>query len=345
MEGTMKQLIFVTKGEVELREVPIPNYGDDGVLVKVAYAGICGSDIHAFTKGGLAGGIGDGSKFGHEFSGTIVEVGKNVKDFKVGDRVWLNPDYCNPEGSMGTCMGGGFAEYCGVWETVKDVSVFLLPDDVSFRAAALIEPFGVGVHTKNRCGVKPGDHVLMWGAGPIGLMGWAAMKHQGIDDIIIAERMPERIEFARKLGAEVFDNSVDEVSDYAAEKWGVVTLYPDAPDLPNIDRYIDYVGAGAIMNEYLDEGRPHSTFSTLSLDCNPLEINPGMYMLRELTTVGSRSYTPEDITEVIEVLQDKRIDIASIITAEFSLEEGQKALETASDRNNGLKVLFCIDGE
>lgn len=345
MEGTMKQLIFRSKGNVELVEVPIPSYGDDGVLVKVAYAGICGSDIHAYTKGGIFGGVGDNSKFGHEFAGTIVEVGKNVTDFKVGDRVWVHPDYSNKEGGSFSCMAGGFAEYCGAVSAVKDVSVFAIPDDIPLRSAALIEPFGVGVHTKNRAGVKAGDKVVMWGVGPIGLMGWAAMRHQGVDNIVAAERLPERVELARKLGVDVFDNTEITVTEYATGKFGTTTVYSDQPDRVDVDCYLDYAGVADLVIEYMEYARPQSTFSTLSLDRTPETINPGLLMMSELSIKGSRSYTSADIAEVIEVLQDKSIDIASIITGEFTLDEATEAFETACDRRKGLKVLFRIGGE
>ncbi|MBO7702616.1 MAG: alcohol dehydrogenase catalytic domain-containing protein, partial [Eggerthellaceae bacterium] len=106
MEGTMKQLIFKTKGEVELADVPIPEFGPDGLLIKVAYAGICGSDVHGYTKGGLYGGIADGSKFGHEFVGYVVETGENVQGFKEGDRVWVDPNFVSPMGGRFSCMAG-----------------------------------------------------------------------------------------------------------------------------------------------------------------------------------------------------------------------------------------------
>ena len=342
MEGTMKQLIFKTIGEVELTEIPIPSYGDDGILVKVAYAGICGSDVHGFTKGGRHGGIGDGSKFGHEFVGTIVEVGANVKDLNIGDRVWVDPAYSNSDPRR-CCMAGGFSEYCGALKAVKDETVFVIPDNIPLRSAALIEPFGVAVHTKNRGGVQAGDKVLMWGAGPIGLMGWAAMRHQGVEDIFIAEQMPERIEFARNLGADVFDNTEKSATDYAAEKFGLATI--NSYERADVDRYIDYVGLGVLINEYLENGRCNSTFSTLGLDKRPLEINPSEFMSKQFTVTGSRAYTPEDIKEVIEVLQDESIDISSIITSEFSLDQAMEAFQTASDRNKGMKVIFKIAGE
>lgn len=341
MEGSMKQLTFVTKGEVRLDEVPIPEVPDNGVLIKIAYCGICGSDIHAYTKGGLCGGIADGSKFGHEFSGIIVEVGKDIKDYKVGDRVWADPNACVVDPRF-VCMGGGFSEYA-VWrDDVPGANLYILPDDVSLRAASLIEPFGVGVHTKNRAEVKPGDKVIMFGAGPIGLMGWAAMKHQGVDDVIVAERMPSRLEFAKKLGVHVFDNTETDVFDYAAEQFGVANIY--TYERTDADVVLDYVGAGFMINEYLEKGRCNSRFCTLGLDKTPLTIDPGEFMSKQLQVRGSRSYTADDIVEVIEVLQDKNIDIASIITGEFPLEEATQAFESACDRENGLKTIIRIDG-
>lgn len=340
MEGMMKQLTFVTKGEVKLEEVPIPPCGDNEVLIKIAYCGICGSDVHAYTKGGLCGGIMDGSKFGHEFSGVAVEVGKNVEGFKVGDRVWADPNACVPDPRF-VCMGGGFSEYA-VWRKgVPGADLYHLPDDVSLLAASLIEPFGVGVHTKNRSGVKPGEKVLMFGAGPIGLMGWAAMKHQGIDDVIVAERMPSRLDFAKELGVHVFDNTDKDAFEYAGEQFGTANIY--TYERPDVDVVLDYVGAGFMINEYLAKGRCDSRFCTLGLDKTPLTIDPGEFMSKQFQVIGSRSYTSEDIVEVIEVLQDKSIDIASIITNVFPIEQATEALEAACDRKSGLKTVISID--
>lgn len=342
MEGTMKQLIFKTKGEVELVQAPIPSYGDDGVLVKVAYAGICGSDVHAYTLGGIHGGIGDGRPFGHEFVGTIVEAGANVKGLAVGDRVWVDPASSHGDQRF-SCMAGGFAEYCGSRRAVKGETVFVVPDDVPLRSAVLIEPFGVAVHTKNRAGVRPDDRVLMWGAGPIGLMGWAAMRHQGVEDIFIAEQMPERIAFARRLGAEVFDNTERSAIDYAGERFGMASI--NSYERADVDKYLDYVGLGALINEYMEKGRPNSTFATLGLDSRPVTINPAEFMSKQFTITGSRAYEPADIREVIDVLHCGSIDIASIITAEYPLDRAVEAFACACDRNQGMKTIFAIDGE
>lgn len=345
MSDTMKALIFEDVGKVRLDTLPIPEVNDDGIVIRVAYAGICGSDIHGYTKGGRYGGLAEGRQFGHEFVGTIVEVGKNVKDLKIGDRVWIDPSYSSEGGARYSCMAGGFAEYAVSVKAIKDETVFVLPDGLSFKAASLIEPFGVGVHTKNRTGVQAGDNVLMWGAGPIGLMGWAAMKHQGVKNIIVAEQMPQRIEFARELGADVFDNSDADVMEYAGEVLGMVDINGYSYVRPNIDKYIDYVGLGALLGEYLEKGRPCSTFGTLGLDARPLTINPAEFMSKQFTVTGARQYTPDDIREVIDTLMDKSIDIAKIISGVFRLEDATEAFETACDKNSGFKYIFEIGGE
>ena len=342
MSDSMKALVFEDAGKVRMDTLPIPTASDEGIVIKVAYAGICGSDVHAYTKGGRFGGLGEGQQFGHEFVGAVVEVGKKCKDFKVGDRVWIDPA-SSRENPLFCCMAGGFAEYAVSLRAVANETVFKLPDALSFKAASLIEPFAVGVHTKNRAHVQASDNVLMWGAGPIGLMGWAAMKHQGVKNIIVAEQMPERIEFARSLGADVFDNTEADVMDYAGEVFGMIDI--NSYVRPNIDKYIDYVGLGILIKEYLERGRANSIFSTLGLDARPLEIAPNEFMSKQLTVTGSRAYGPEDIPEVIETLMDKKIDIAQIITSVFSLDDFQKAFETACDKNSGLKVIFEIGGE
>lgn len=340
MEGTMKYWKFVTKGQVEVDEMPIPDYGPNGVLVKVARAGICGSDIHAFTKGGMYGGVGDGQKFGHEYCGTIVEVGENVKDLYVGQRVWVDNTDSRPEGPRYACMCGAFAEYCGNYNAKLNETVFPLPDNVPFSKAVLIEPFSVGVHTKNRGGAKPGQKIMMIGAGPIGLMGWTAMKHQGIEDIIVMEQSSTRIEFAKRLGANIFDNTDKDSYEIAAEQFGTSDIY--SYERADIDLVVDYVGLGVLLGEFLEKGRGKSTFATLSLDGRPLEIKPNELMSKQFTIVGSRAYDPSDNLEVIDVLANCPIEIESIITGEFTLDQPMEAFEAACDKEHGYKVVINI---
>lgn len=342
MQGTMKQLIFVTKGELELREVEIPQIDDNGLLVKIAYCGICGSDLHAYTKGGMYGGVADGSKFGHEFVGTVVEVGANITDFKIGDHVWARGDACtgNPRTST---MAGGFAEYIAVKNVVKNETTFLVPNNIPMRRASLIEPFTVGVHTKNRGGAKPGMNILMLGAGPIGLMGWAAMKHQGIDTVLVAAHRQARIDFAKRFGCTVFDNEKSDTYEYAGEHFGIVDI--NTYERPNIDLVIDMVGAGYLMGEYLEKGRPNSVFSTLGLDGTPLTIKPSEFMSKQFTVTGARGRDPEDVLEVIEVLQDESLDLDSLITGEYTLEQYDEAFTAARNRDTGMKVIFRIAGD
>lgn len=340
MEGTMKALIFKDKGNVVIEERPIPECGDDGIIVKVAYCGICGSDIHAYTKGGMYGGVWKPDHvFGHEFSGIVVEVGKNVKDIKLGDRVWVDPNY-NPD-TAHSCMCGGFAEYAASQHAVKDETVFVLPEALSLKNASLIEPFGVGVHTKNRATPTKGDKILMFGAGPIGLMAWSALKHQGIDDIIIAERMPSRIALAKELGAHVFDNTDADPYAYAGEQFGLTNVF--GHERSDIDYVIDCVGVGAILGEFLEKGRGASRFSTLGLDQTPLSIKPGELMSKQFTIFGSRAYEAVDIKEVIDVLVNGEVDITRIVTGVFDFADYEKAFEAACDRNTGMKVLISID--
>ncbi len=340
MEGNMKALMYRDIGKVECVTLPIPECGPKGITIEVARASICGSDIHAYNRGPLAGGLwGKDVQFGHEFVGIVVEVGDEVEGIKIGDRVWVNPDFCKGDPRK-SCMAGGFAEYASTVDARLGETVFILPDNVPFKTAVLLEPMGVGVHTKNRAGVKPGDKVMMIGAGPIGLMGWAAMRHQGIKDIIAVEYMPSRVEFARGFGVEAYCNQDKDSYEIAAERFG--TASPFTYERADVDAVIDYAGLGSILGEYLEKGRGKSTFTTLGLDPTSLTILPNEFMSKEFTVKGARGYTPEDIRECIDLLADGEYDLSRLVTAEYPLDEPIRAFEAACGRDDNCKVVFNI---
>ncbi|KAI9493956.1 chaperonin 10-like protein [Zychaea mexicana] len=203
-------VVLREKHNIVLENRPIPELGLGDVLINVKATGICGSDIHYW----LHGGIGDFQLkapmiLGHESAGIVADVGPGVKHLKVGDRVALEPgvacrlcDQCK-SGRYNLCPEMSFAAtppidgtLCNYYKHAADFC-FKLPDHVSLEEGALIEPLSVGIHSARRANIKSGDRVIVFGAGPVGLLCAAAAKAAGAGHVTIADLVPSRLEFAK----------------------------------------------------------------------------------------------------------------------------------------------------
>lgn len=220
----MKALTKTNPGydQMELLDMQEPKATKNFVKIKVEYSGICGSDLHSFK--GEYGNIKTPVVLGHEFSGTVVEVGEEVKEIKIGDRVTSETtfetcgtcDYCKSKDynlcpsrkGIGTQVNGSFAEYV----LSREESVHVLPDNVSFLAASLTEPLACCVHAAlEKTTIDKDDVVLILGPGPIGLLLAQVVKSQGAKVILSGvTKDKERLEFGKKLGVDVIVDSLQE---------------------------------------------------------------------------------------------------------------------------------------
>ena len=205
----MQAVVFPAPETVVVERVPDPGCRPDEVVVKVAATGICGTDLHIYRNEYM-------SDFpvipGHEFGGVVVEGGKDVTDFKVGDRVAVDPNlycghcyFCRNEQAnhclnwqgVGVTLPGAFAEYVAA----PARAAYLLPDNISDAQAAFVEPLSCVIHALKRFRVWPGDEVLIFGAGPMGLLLLQSLRHSGAAKVVMVEKQPERLALARQLGA------------------------------------------------------------------------------------------------------------------------------------------------
>jgi (R,R)-butanediol dehydrogenase/meso-butanediol dehydrogenase/diacetyl reductase/L-iditol 2-dehydrogenase len=224
----MQALVFKELGVIEIQNVPEPEPADDQIKVKIAFAGICGSDPIIVT-GGLEefvhqdGGIGWIQKpgpgkpgpriMGHEASGTIVKIGKNVVgDYKVGQRVAMNlRNFC---GHCYYCLNGmqhfceSFSNHPGAmaeYGCYQPEALFPLADDVALETGAFLEPLSIAVHAVDQGNIKIGDTVLITGGGSIGLLIMEVAQKRGASKILVSDPVAEKRKLAKELGAEVVD--------------------------------------------------------------------------------------------------------------------------------------------
>src|SRR5512139_3126154 len=205
----MQAVVFTAPETAVIEQVPDPVCKPDEVVVQVGATGICGTDLHIYRNEYM-------SDFpvipGHEFGGVIVEVGKDVTDFQVGERVSIDPNlycghcyFCRNEQSnhclnwegVGITRPGSFAEYVAA----PARAAYRLPESLTDAQAAFIEPVSCVVHAMKRLRVWPADEVLILGAGPMGLLLVQVMRHNGASQVAVVEKQPDRLALARKLGA------------------------------------------------------------------------------------------------------------------------------------------------
>ena len=209
MKGTMKVAVMNGIGQMGYTNRDIPQPKDNEVLVKLEYVGICGSDMHYYETGRIGDYVVEPPfVLGHEPGGTVVEVGKNVKHLKVGDRVALEPgktcghcEYCR-EGKYNLCpdvvffatppVDGVFQEYVAHEADL----CFKLPENVSTLEGALIEPLAVGFHAANQGNAHAGQTALVFGAGCIGLVSMMALKAEGVSKVYVVDIMQKRLDKA-----------------------------------------------------------------------------------------------------------------------------------------------------
>lgn len=210
------EAILVVPGTMKIQDVPVPTPKNDEVLIKIEYVGICGSDVHGFESGPFIPPTDPNTKIGlgHECAGEIVGMGAAVKNFKIGDKVTIEPGV--PCGKCRFCLEGKYnicpdvdfmatqPHYKGAltnYLTHPANMTYKLPDNMDTMTAALIEPAAVGMHAAIQADVKPGKKIVILGAGCIGLMTLQACKVMGATEIIMVDIIEKRLEMAKKLGA------------------------------------------------------------------------------------------------------------------------------------------------
>lgn len=344
----MRALIYYGPGDIRMEDCPMPKAGEKDVIVKVVRAGICGSDLTAYLLDGMSVGIlrngqfGHGGQFGYKMVGIVYEVGKNVEGIKTDDRVFINPTVCKRNGMMECDMAGAFSEYVLVEDAAYGYNLLKLADDISFDEAVVAEPFAVGTHGKNCIQVQPHEKVVIYGAGPIGLLALNAVLAVGCHQPVVVDMNQERLKLAKEMEAEVLCSSTDgNLQEFLISHFGGV-VDPFGFSKPDVDAYIDCAGAGPILEQIISMAKKSARIAIVAIYHKPVEINSAGILSSELTIKGSCGYQFSDVIEAFQNVNDRRTQIASIVTHHFSHEQSVEAFQTAADRNSGA-IKFIID--
>ena len=348
----MRALRYHGRGDVRLEELAEPSPGPGEVLIKVAYNGLCGSDVHEFYEGPVAAtidphpltGCSVPCVLGHEFSGAVVEVGAGLDDLAIGSVVAVEPiETCGvcprcAAGRRHLCRriafhgynreGGGLSELT----VVRRDMVHVLPAELSAVHGALVEPMAVARRAVRRARVERGDLVVVHGAGPIGLGAVLALRADGVE-VIAVDPSSERRSAARALGArEAVDPSDTDI----------VSMVRDLTDGIGAAGAIDAAGASAAFAAAVRSTRPDGTVVVVAHHHEPLPLRSGSLIFGEVTVTGSSIYDTNDFAWVIKAMQSGAYPLDGWITTielDRVVEDGFEPLRAHSVN----KVLVRLD--
>lgn len=304
---------------VEIREVPVPTYGEQDVLLKVKAIGVCGSDIHQW-KGKVSYPVNYPVILGHEFAGIIEKVGKKVVGWKEGDRVTCETaaeicgtctycrtsqyNYCKSRKGFGALYNGAMAEYIAVRQQI----LHKIPDNLSFEEAALTEPACVAFNASIvNSKITPGDTVVIIGPGPIGAMSLQVAKLQSPYKTIVVglKKDKKRLDDCKNLGADYL---------VCSEKDDLVALTKSIGDTYGAHLVIDTVGSSITMKQAIDCVRPGGQIVKIGWDANTLNCSLDPIIANGITIRGTFSHTWDTWERVLRLSSIGKLDLKRVGT-------------------------------
>ncbi|XP_022913174.1 sorbitol dehydrogenase [Onthophagus taurus] len=338
--------------DIRLEQRPIPVPGDNDVLLRMESVGICGSDVHYLTRGEIGPFVVKQPMIiGHEASGTVAKIGKNVKHLKPGDRVAIEPgvpcricSFCK-EGRYNLCPDVIFCATPPVHGNLGRYYVhaadfcFKLPDNVSLDEGALLEPLSVGVHGCKRAGITVGSIVLVLGAGPIGLVTMMCAKAFGASKVLITDVFDHRLKLAKELGADyTLQINVDASTDDLAKKV-IETLGSE----PNVS--MDCCGAQQMVQLAMKATKSGGVAVLIGMGQNEVTLPLTSALIREVDIKGIFRYA-NDYQTALDLVASGKVNVKPLVTHHFKIEETVDAFETAvKSLGNPVKIMIHANPE
>lgn len=336
----MKAALYQGIHKIDIVELEDYVCGDNGIILKNIYSSICGTDVAVYNHGlELGHRITVGGEFGHETVCRVSAVGKNVKDVKVGDRVYPYPLYVTGDSKRAGTIGA-FSEYIYCPEPKWGESIYHVDENISDRAAALIEPFTVGCRAARRSFPQKGEKAVVFGAGTIGIAAAIALQYFGCSQVVICDHSDFRLNKCRQLGFEVYNNqSDDELSGLFNRMGETKGINGKAVDS---DIWIDAAGADSVFTAYEKYGKYNSRMVMVAVGTNKREVDILGLTFGQKSITGSGGYAPQDVHDVMEMMKSGKWEIEKLITHEFKLDDLALAIEQATKVEEALNVIVSI---
>lgn len=345
----MQALVLERKGELSLREIDLPlNLGPNDVKIAIHTVGICGSDVHYYTHGRIGNYIVDAPMvLGHEAAGTIVEIGSHVTNFKIGDRVCMEPgvpDMASRASKLGLYNVDPSVTF---WATPPVHGIltpfavhpaaftYKLPDNVSFAEGAMVEPFAIGMQAATRARIVPGDVAAVIGAGPIGIMVALAALAGGCSKVLISDFSKEKLAIgARFPGIVPVDIAQEKLTAAVAretDNWGA-------------DIVFEASGSPKAFEELIHVVRPGGAVVLVGLPVEPVRLDVPGAISKEVRIETVFRYA-NIFDRALALIASGKIDLKPLITGTYPFKDSIKAFErAASGLPTDVKLQILLEG-
>jgi D-xylulose reductase len=344
----MEALVLEEKGKLNLRDFPIDEpLGPHDVRIALRTVGVCGSDVHYYEFGKIGPFVvNEPMILGHEASGRIIEVGSAVTNFKVGDRVCMEPGIPDPN-SKATRLGiYNLDPAVRFWATPPVHGVlrptvvhpaaftFKLPDNVSYEEGAMVEPLAVGMHAANKAQIKPGDIAVVMGAGPIGMVTILAALAGGCSQVIVTDVQQPKLDLAAKLGpvtpVNVAKESLVDVVNKMTDGWGA-------------DIVFEASGNEKASSQVFDPLAPGGRVIYIGLPVNPIPYDLVKASTKEARVEHVFRYA-HVYPRALALMGSRKIDVRPLITDTFSFAQSKEAFDYALHMPpTSVKVQITVD--
>ena len=337
----MLTAVYYNNHDIRIQETPIPQIGEDEALLKVMASGICGSDVIEWYRVPKAPII-----LGHEATGVIDKVGNKVKSLKVGDRVFVSHHvpcnqcrYCQ-RGSHTAChtlhttnyYPGGFAQYIRVPKINIDLGTYKLPEDMTFEEGTFIEPLACVSRGQRLANLQKDDTLLIIGSGISGILHTQLAKFKRVQNIIVADINPYRLQLAKKFGSDHELNA----------KANLPKNLREVNDGRLADQVVVCTGATSAALSALDcvENGGTILFFAVPDPTVKLPVPINQFWRNEITIRTSYGAAPNDLKDSMRVLATKQLNIKDMITHRFSLNDAQEGFRLMAEAGQSLKVIL-----
>lgn len=342
---SMKAAVVKSNSNIEIKNIENQSVGPGDILVKMRACGICGSDVEkVFGKYGQPS-----MRLGHEPAGTIMEVGSEISNFSVGDRVFTHHHVACYSDDCHECNHGNETmckkyyesnlEPCGLADeyivpewNVKHGGVLKIPDSMSFEDAAMIEPLACCIRAWNKFTHKNNDSIAVLGIGPTGIMHALLAKIYGFEKIFCLDFNEFRLDFAKKFEAIAINsgntNALDQIKSETANQ-GVDVVIVATSSLNALKDAVNFVRKGGTIVMF---GVP-SKGAIIDLDMSEI-------YSKGITIVNSYAASDFDTKEALEKISNKQINVSQLITHKYNLQECQEAFVHAKSGDNAMKIII-----